>query len=842
MLLDKDLHVIYMNDWLCQRSGLHNDHSANLTLMDIFPELSESRLIECCKDAINANLPARLSNSFNPSPLPLYDPKNLGNELYRLQQTITVNPLQIEGKSVCELVVYDITTTVIKENWLKRIAANFRHQSQQKEQSLDQLSRIIENTGDAILVFTKGGEIELANASAKQLLGIQAGNAKSDKLPTLLELLPVERDEHNSTLYDRIMLTLDRSEESNNTVQIPSINTQMRSADGSRIPVDIRFSISRGKQDTKLITVIRDCSYQVQTERNFLESENRFQTLAKIAPVGIFRTCDKGIVRYANETWLRLTSCTTNELQQQSWLEFIAEDFKDKVAQRWRTVRARQGGFREEFKIKGCATCYNQTWVLCNLMAERDVFGNITGFVGTFTDITQQRANREEIERLAFNDPLTGLSNRRHFRDNLARQLKSNRRTQQPFALLAMDLDGFKIINDTYGHDAGDTVLSTIAERLKKYLRESALIGRIGGDEFSVLIPGFNHLKELITIAQRINSIIKDPIDIGVEQVTVASSIGISLYPSDADNVDDLSKNADLALYSAKANKRDPFVFFNSKMNEKAEANRELEVKLEQALEEDQFELYLQPVALNNQTENIHAESLIRWSHPEKGILQPDVFIATLEKSRLAARFSKLSFNKICRLLQQLNQNHTDAGRIKLAINLSSYQVLADKFEQTLISKVAEYNIPSTQIELEITELAIKECFSAILPVLTRLKQNGFAITLDDCSCNYLPIGKLNQLPLSTIKIERSIILDIVHNQKNQALVSAIVDIGHRLNWQVVGKGVETQEQRDALSLCGCVNCQGFLLSRPMPEQDFIDFVTTKSGKVTQFKSRNTAL
>ena len=405
-----------------------------------------------------------------------------------------------------------------------------------------------------------------------------------------------------------------------------------------------------------------------------------------------------------------------------------------------------------------------------------------------------------------------------------------------------MDLDGFKLINDTYGHDAGDTVLIRIAERLRHCLRESSLIGRIGGDEFSILIPQFDHLKELIAIAQRIEETIKTPINIGVEEVMVCSSIGIALYPNDAQTAEELTKNADLALYAAKANQRDPFVFFNHKMNERAEANRELEEKLEQALAADEFVLYVQPVSVNDQHVCTNAESLIRWRHPEQGMLQPSLFINTLEKSRLASKFTKSSFDKICQLLKTLNAITKSNSNLRLSVNLSSNQILAEKFEEALISKVSEYDVPSKQIEIEITEQSIKESFSAILPILTRLRQNGFTITLDDCNCNHLPIGKLNQLPLSSVKIERSIIMDIAHNPGNQALVSAIVDIGNRLNWQIIGKGVETNDQKSALETCGCNSWQGFLLSRPMPTNEFIEFVTERENKVRSFKSRNTAL
>ncbi|WP_317933318.1 EAL domain-containing protein [Halioxenophilus sp. WMMB6] len=827
MLLDKSLCVKYLNDWLYLRSGKQPEQALNQPLAELFGELQNSRLLECCHDAVHANLPARLSNSFNPSPLPLYDPKYLGNDLYRLQQVITIRPLELDQDIFCELVVYDITTAVIKENWLKRVAANFRRQSQQKEVALEQLTRIIENTGDAILVFAKNEHIELANASATTLLG--HSHEQLERL-TLRELLPKERDEHSSTLYDRLMLALDSASERQANLHVPSVNTRLMNAEGRSIPVDIKFSISHADDDIKIILVIRDCSHLVETERNFLESENRFQTLAKIAPVGIFRTSDKGVVLYANETWMRMTGCHVSELHHLSWLDFLDKNDKDKITTGWHNVRSRKGGFKEEFKLRRALPSGQSIWVLGHLMAEHDSNDNISGFVGTFTDITQQRTNQEEIERLAYHDVLTGLSNRRHFHDNLTRQIKANSRSQEPFALLALDLNGFKAVNDTYGHDAGDRVLIAVANRLQHCLRESNLIARIGGDEFFVLIPKFDQLKDLMVVSRRIVEAMGAPIDLDGGQVTVTTSIGIALYPSDADSAEELIKCADMALYSAKSNHRDASVFFNQQMNRTAEASRALELDLQEAISNDQFHLYFQPLTLQEGQSQLYAESLVRWQHPQQGLLYPNHFISILDKSRFAGQFTQLVFTKICQFIRGCISTSAHTGSAKISVNLSANQLLANNFEVDITRLLHKHGIECEQLQLEVSEKTLNGCFVSILPVLIRLQRKGFAIILDDFSSAYLPLQRLTQLPLAAIKLDRSVVLDIDKNRQNQILVATIAEVCKSMDWQFIGKGVETPQQKLALTNLGCYRHQGFLYSKPLTMTEFARFVSSGSS------------
>jgi len=831
LLLDQDLTLLYLNDWLFHRCDISPETALRRPLVEVFPELANSRLLECCVDALRENLPSRLSNSFNPSPLPIYDPKHMGNDLYRLQQAISVRPVALEDRMVCELVIYDVTTNVIKENWLKRVATNFRLQAQQKDTSLEQLSRIIENTGDAILVFSKRGVIELANAAAKQLLGLQEQTLNQ---ATLRDLLPVDRDEHHATLYDRLMLTLDRIGDRPSQIQIPSVTTQLRNGQGELAPVELRFSISHDQGDTKLITIIRDCSDQVETERNFRESENRFQTLAKIAPVGIFRTCDQGIVRYANENWLSLTGCHLSDLHHVSWLDFIDDKFRDKITPKWNSVRSTRIGLREEFRLKPMGVEIEPTWVLCNLMAEFDAQDNINGFVGVLTDITQQRANQEEIERLAYHDMLTGLPNRRHFRNTLERQIRLNRREQRSFALFALDLNGFKAINDSLGHDAGDLVLKATGERLQAILRESAFISRIGGDEFCVLIPGFDDIKSLETIAQRIINIAKEPIQLESREVNISTSIGIAMFPTDAENAGDLLKNADLALYAAKGNKQDPFVFFNQRMNQKAETNRALVTDLETAITEEQFELYLQPVINGVHSGRVIARAMMLWQHASWGeILQPD-FINVLERSRLARPFTLIFLEQMCHCFGEIREQLPNIDQVTMVATLTSFQLMHTSFCDDIQTMLKRYQVPAQLLEIEFSEKNTNDYFGSLLPVLLRLQRLGCQLTLTDFDGSELAISRISKLPISGIKLDSKLLQNARHHRESQFQLGAVIDLARRL-----GVSLECDIELDAeiselLSAVGANQLQLTQTLAPKTRVDYLRFLTDDSAAQSQ--------
>lgn len=805
-ILDQDLCLLYVNEWLIQRIAVPSEQLLGRSLQEIFPELQNSYLIECCFDTLRETLPKQLSNSFNPSPLPLYKPNQVGDESARLQQAITLRPLVMDGQPACEVMVYDVTRAVIKENWLKRVAATFRQQAQQQEFSLAQFSQIIENTADAIVVFASNGDIEFANASARHLFGWQDGQALT---ATLTDVLDARHDTRHQELLQRLNQSL---QEADGPTQIPTAGGHLYNSEGELIPVEFRFSISQERDRKQLVTIIRDCSHLVETEQNFLASENRFRTLAKIAPVGIFRTCKRGILRYANETWFSLTGLHPEEINRIHWMECLADGEREKLRPKWLSLRNNRVDLREEVRISNRQMKPKfSTWVLCNIMAEHDVHDQVSGFVGTLTDISQQRSNQEEIERLAYHDMLTGLPNRRYFRDKLEQQIRVNRREQKSFALFALDLNGFKQINDTLGHDAGDQVLKTIAQRLQNLLRESASISRIGGDEFCVMIPGFNDVQSLEVIAQRIITMVREPIQLNNQESTLSTSIGIALFPSDAENANDLIKHADLALYAAKGNHQSPFVFFDKGMNQKAESNRALVNDLENAITEEQFDLYLMPTAphTDSRTE-VSIRALLRWQHDNWGeVFQAD-FSRALERSRLIKPFTLLYLEHICGLFNDLRQRLPQLERIQLTAHFQAFQLLHGSFIDDIQRMFQRHQLPAQFMEIELSETSTNDFFGSLLPTILKLQRLGFSLALSDFTGSHLSLQKISKLPLSTLRLCPELLDHASGHRESRLQLATICDLANRLE---ISLQATTNKHTDHTQLLTELGCQRFSLS-----------------------------
>lgn len=820
ILLDQDLCLLFANAWVNKRSNQPINTALHRALVVIFPELKNSYLMECCNDALQEGLPKQLSHSFNPSLLPLYDPNHLGDNRFRLQQSITVRPININGQLACELMIYDVTNSVIKENWLKRIAANFLQEVQQKDTSLEHFSRIVENTSDAIIVFNQEGFTEFTNTSARHLFGIQSSQQYTSNLG---DLLSIDKDKHQLPLYHKLMAELEGVNSNKSAAAIPSVNIQLRDIDGAQIPVELRFSCTQDGAGKKLITTIRDCSYLVETERNYRASENRFRTLAKIAPVAIFRTCELGTLRYANESWCNLTGRDLLDLHQINWLECLVTEDRNKVLPKWLSLRNNRVDLREEVKVFNSNKKGSEpTWVLCNIMAEYDLNNQISGFVGTFTDITQQRSNQDEIQRLAYRDTLTGLPNRRFFRDTLEQQIRVNRRDNKPFALFSLDLNGFKQINDTLGHDAGDAALKAVAQQMQNLLRESATISRVGGDEFCVLIPEFDDTKALAAIAKRIYNIAKEPIKLHNQEVALSTSIGIAIFPNDAETTKDLIKYADLALYAAKDNRHHPFIFFDPSMNNQINTNHSLLLDLENAVTEEQFNLYL---SLRSGVGNsVSASALLRWQHANWGELcQPD-FINTLECSRFVKPFNLLSieqsFNAIARA--QVLTPHLE--QFCLTIHFKAFQLLESSFIDDIQTMLQRYAIPARQIEIELTEKSAHDFFSSLLPTLLKLHQLGFKLSLTEFSASYLSLQKISQLPLSVIRLCPVLLDQAKTNLPSQVQLCTIFDLSNRLDLEIHTDGGDVESYRKLLTK---LNCHHFTASKKLPAQPWSEFFAT---------------
>ncbi len=417
----------------------------------------------------------------------------------------------------------------------------------------------------------------------------------------------------------------------------------------------------------------------------------------------------------------------------------------------------------------------------------------------------------EELNKLAFYDPLTDLCNRRLFNDLLKRMVTRIQRDGNQFALLYLDIDEFKRINDTLGHEAGDELLKIVGLRLSNALRKSDTVARLGGDEFCIILPDINTSTNAARVAEKIKEAIRPPVKLGEHEVRITISIGITLAPGDGLDATELLKNADLAMYSAKEKNRDCYQFFSPALNADMLEQIVLEQDLRQALERNEFTLHFQPQICLFTGEISGIEALVRWHHPDKGLLYPGGFIQQAEDSGLILPLGAWVLKQACRQLDQLNR-----PELTLSVNLSTRQLADPNLLQTIQFALTDSGIEPHRLELEITETALMEKMEQAIEILNKIKMLGVTIAIDDFGTGYSSLSQLKNLPVDILKIDREFIQDITTRADNAVITDVIISVGHKLGLTVVAEGIETKEQAAYLTAMGCDMAQGYFFNRPM--------------------------
>ena len=456
---------------------------------------------------------------------------------------------------------------------------------------------------------------------------------------------------------------------------------------------------------------------------------------------------------------------------------------------------------------------------LLTITAIRDTDGTLTHYAALFSDISELKENEERIRHLAYYDPLTTLPNRRLLEDRLHVALAHAHRNRLQMAVLFIDLDRFKRINDSLGHQVGDQLLVTIARRLCSALREDDTIARMGGDEFVVVLSEIDGPDAAAQTARRLIEVLKAPIVIGAHELVVTTSIGISIYPADSETAGELIKNADVAMYRAKATGRDSFQLYEPEMNARSLEHLALETSLHRALERRELRLHYQPLIDPVRMRVIGAEALLRWQHPELGLIAPADFIPLAEETGLIVPIGEWVLRTACRQLARWQGDGRPVFRI--SVNISARQFRDPGFTAMAERVLRESGMDGFGLTLELTESMLMDDARETIDVLERLKRSGFRLALDDFGTGYSSLGYLKRFPIDELKIDRSFIRDIEHNADDAAIVSALIGLAHSLRLQVVAEGVETEAQLAFLAGRGCDLMQGYHFSRPVAADDF---------------------
>jgi diguanylate cyclase (GGDEF)-like protein len=458
------------------------------------------------------------------------------------------------------------------------------------------------------------------------------------------------------------------------------------------------------------------------------------------------------------------------------------------------------------------------------ITAVKDLNGILTNYVATFTDITTSKLAADEIKNLAFYDPLTHLPNRRLLLDRLEHALSSSNREERDGALLFLDLDHFKILNDTLGHGIGDLLLKQVADRLTACVRENDTVARLGGDEFVVMLENLsNNLYEAAlqakSIGEKILISISQTYQLGSHEYRNSISIGIALF-SQIQSGDELLKHADIAMYQAKKGGRNTLRFFDPQMQINIFARAALESDLRKALNFHQFQLYFQ-VQVGHLNKPFGAEVLLRWLHPERGLVSPAEFISLAEETGLIIPIGKWVLETACAQLKAW-QHDKLTNKLTLSVNISAKQFRQADFIEHVKSLIQHYGISPGNLKLELTESILLDNIEATIATMNTLGTLGLKFSLDDFGTGYSSLQYLKRLPLYQLKIDQSFVRDIATDGYDEAIVRTIIAMAKSLNLNVIAEGVETEEQKQFLISNGCTNYQGYLFSKPVPISQFL--------------------
>ena len=467
----------------------------------------------------------------------------------------------------------------------------------------------------------------------------------------------------------------------------------------------------------------------------------------------------------------------------------------------------------------------------------RDWNGRLTGVVIVFHDVSAAQAMREKMAHLAHHDFLTNLPNRVLLNDRIAQAVVQARRHRTLFAVMFLDLDNFKHINDSLGHETGDLLLQSVTQRLQACIRDNDTLSRQGGDEFIILLSDCENMQAITTIAEKIQLALMAPHSIGNCELFVSASIGISLFPTDGISAEVLIKNADTAMYHAKETGRNTHRFFNAEMHIRAVERQSIESSLRRAMRNHEFVLHYQPKINLDSGRIAGAEALLRWVHPEMGLVQPGRFVTIAEECGLIVPIGQWVLREACaQILQWIKAGLTPAS---LAVNISALEFRQRGFVDSIDELLDEFGLPAEALQLEITEGVLMRDARASAKILHQLKDRGLQLAIDDFGTGYSSLSYLKQFPIDVLKIDQSFVHDIGSVADDGVIVSAVIGMGKNLNLKVVAEGVENVAQLSFLKDHHCEEGQGFLFSRPVGAEQFAMLLESDSDSPTNYGNEN---
>ncbi|MEA2336767.1 MAG: hypothetical protein QOE82_774 [Thermoanaerobaculia bacterium] len=693
---------------------------------------------------------------------------------------------------ILEGTLIDITDRKLAENALRESEERYRLLVERMREGLVQAGN------DGVLRFVNDRFCEMVGYTREELVGLQG-----DLLLAYPEDVALMREKTRL----RMRHVADQYE------------VRVRRKDGTVVWLEIGGApvVDAAGNVVGSIGVHNDVTERRMAEEALRESEARYRLMAENSTDMISRTSNRGIVLYASDASRRLLGYEPSELVGRSFYDFIFELDREEV--RYLSSLIHEAGpttfaYRVEKKDG------TLVWFETTSRSVRDALtGEIREIVGVSRDVTERKRVEEQIEYQAYHDALTGLPNRRLFRDRLTVALAHARRLKNPLAVMFLDLDRFKVVNDTLGHSTGDELLKAIAARLQASLREEDSIARMGGDEFTVLLADLKTPDDAAKIAQKVLDTVALPLQIDGTELFITTSIGIALFPSDGDTAELLLANADHAMYRAKDAGRNSYQLFTPAMNSRALERLSLENDLRHALDRGELQLYYQPQINIASGRVTGVEALLRWNRPGFGLVAPKDFIPIAEETRLIVPIGEWVLREACRQAKEWQGDRAEG--LRMAVNLSPRQFQHSDLPQLIASALERSGLAPGNLELEITESLAMQNTSRTISTLHRLRDMGVQIAIDDFGTGHSSLNYLRSFPIDSVKIDQEFVQEIEGSAPDRAIVSAVIGMARGLRLRVTAEGVETDRQLAFLREQGCEEVQGFLFGEPVPATAF---------------------
>ncbi len=672
-----------------------------------------------------------------------------------------------------------------------------------------QLMRLLDASFNAVLTVNENLTVTAFNPACEKLFGLDTVSALGAPLSLFLPGSVLESIQVNASDYWYSLRSSDHKPYHIPNVKAIRANTQV-------VPAELTLFHSHVNKQVYTTLVLNDISGKLQTAEELQGALTQYRTLTQLAPVGIIKLDEQWLCQYANDMWCRLSSRSLEDNLSGGWIEGIRSEDHTQILVDMRRALVRGDTFRDVVRLN--STSGKSVWASINATALMNNLGKLTGCLVVIMDITEQYEAEQRFKQIAHHDALTGLPNRTRFLEHLHRSL-DQRSPYGIVCLLFVDLDGFKAVNDTLGHDAGDELLQQVALRLRQTVLDEDTVARLGGDEFTVTLTRFDDISEASDIADAIVHAIKQPFLLQQEEVYVSASIGIAmasgLNTELASDANSLIKQADIALYRAKLSGRSRHVFFTPELDQAQRDRSVLITSLRRAVDRQDFELFYQPQLLIKDNKLLGFEALLRWPQASGQPISPGAFIDVLEETGLIGELGEWAISQACAQHRIWLRRGLITPATTMSVNVSARQLSTPHFAQRIDVILQRHSMRPDSLILEITESALVQTIET--NIINEIKSLGVQISLDDFGTGYSSLAYLSQLPLDHLKIDRSFIADIEVFPHAFTVVKSIIALANTLGIRVIAEGVESGRVLPLLVNEGCEGYQGFFFSEPLP-------------------------